>query len=121
MVRLVRLVKIIRLLKAKRNFGALAELGIASRTIMRVLWLAFWMTAIGHVLGCFWVLVFMVDSDPNGWAVEYEVDPEDHGTMYVCWSCHRYRLYAWHHTGCAVQVLVCVVLYLRNVDDCGLW
>ena len=121
MVRLVRLVKIIRLLKAKRNFGALAELGIASRTIMRVLWLAFWMTAIGHVLGCFWVLVFMVDSDPNGWAVEYEVDPEDHGTMYVCWSCRRYRLYAWHHTGCAMQVLVCVVLYLRNVDDCGLW
>ena len=57
MVRLVRLVKIIRLFKAKRNFGALAELGVASRTVMRVLWLTFWMTAVGHVLGCFWVLV----------------------------------------------------------------
>lgn len=82
-VRVVRMVKILRLLKARRSWASISELSSVSKSFLRILRMGFWITVIGHILGCAWVIVYSIEQQPESWPHDYAIDPENATSMYL--------------------------------------
>lgn len=82
-VRMVRLVRLMRLFRLSSRLSNVVEMGAVSKTILRISKLAFWVTVIAHVSGCFWALIASIEDDPMSWTNVYEVDVDDVASVYL--------------------------------------
>uniref|UniRef100_A0A7S1CN86 Cyclic nucleotide-binding domain-containing protein n=1 Tax=Bicosoecida sp. CB-2014 TaxID=1486930 RepID=A0A7S1CN86_9STRA len=83
-VRLVRLVRLMRLFRLSSRLTNVVEMGAVSKTVLRIGKLAFWVTVIAHVSGCFWALIANLEGwGPDSWTTIYGVDPDDIASLYL--------------------------------------